>query len=302
VSGKEIKRARKVETAKPTVSIVGAGSLASFLAVALHDAGFAVTEIIARDSPRSRSLARARALARKVGGREVLAKSATLDANLLWLCVPDREIGGVAAELAQLLKASKQNNVRFVFHSSGALLGSELDPLRKVGVSVASVHPLMTFVAGSRPLLCDVPFAIEGDETAAKFARQIVRKLGGESFVLPASRKAIYHAWATMASPLLIAFLVTMEEAARAAGLGREEARRKSLPIIRQTLENYSRLGPAKSFSGPFIRGDAETVRKHLALLTNFSRVRKVYIALTESALHGLPVKNRQAIGKLLRK
>jgi predicted short-subunit dehydrogenase-like oxidoreductase (DUF2520 family) len=302
VSGKEIRRARKVETAKPTVSIVGAGSLASFLAVALHDAGFTVTEIIARVSPRSRSLARARALARKVGARAVVATSAALDARLLWICVPDREIGGVAAELAQPLKARNQNVVRFAFHSSGALLSSELNPLRAVGVSVASVHPLMTFVAGSRPSLQSVPFAIEGDEAATKLARRIVHKLGGESFVVPAPRKAAYHAWATMASPLLVAFLVTMEEAARAAGLTREEARCKSLPIIQQTLENYSRLGPAKSFSGPFIRGDADTVKKHLALLTNFSRVRKVYIALAESALHGLPVKNRQALLKSLKK
>jgi len=35
---------------KPSVAIVGAGSLATFLAVALDDAAFTVSEIIARDS------------------------------------------------------------------------------------------------------------------------------------------------------------------------------------------------------------------------------------------------------------
>ncbi len=232
----------------------------------------------------------------------MVIKSASLEAELWWLCVPDREISGVALELAGLLETRKQHKVRFAFHSSGALLSRELEPLRKLGIQVASVHPLMTFVAGSRPSLQGVPFAIEGDEDATKLARRVVLKLGGESFALSASRKAAYHAWATMASPLLISFLVTMEEAARAAGLTREEARRKSLPIIRQTLENYSRLGPAKSFSGPFIRGDSETVKKHLALLTNFPRVRRVYVALAEFALHGLPVKNQEALRKLLKK
>src|ERR1700681_1977962 len=258
-------------TRKPTVAIVGAGSLATFLAVALNDSGFTITEIVARNSPRSRRLARS--LAAKVGAQTVTAHSAALDATLLWFCVPDREIRGAASALADNLAAraaaQKKNEVpskvpnkvaskvRFAFHSSGALLSRELEPLRKAGIAVASVHPLMTFVAGTHPSLTGVPFAMEGDHAATQVARQIIRKLEGESFSLPAARKAAYHAWATLTSPLLLAFLVTLEEAARAAGFTRKDARRKSLPITRQTLANYSRLGPAHSFSAPVVRGDA---------------------------------------------
>jgi predicted short-subunit dehydrogenase-like oxidoreductase (DUF2520 family) len=172
--------------------------------------------------------------------------------------------------------------------------------LRKAGVAVASVHPLMTFVAGAYPSLTDVPFAIEGDDKATRVARQIARELGGESFALPAAYKAAYHAWATMTSPLLLAFLVTLEEAARAAGLTHEDARRKSLPIIRQTLANYASLGPARSFSGPLIRGDVETVTKHLAVLRKHPVTRDVYVALARAALRGLPVKNRNGLMRLL--
>jgi predicted short-subunit dehydrogenase-like oxidoreductase (DUF2520 family) len=301
-------------TRKPTVAIVGAGSLANFLAVALNDAGFTITEIIARDSPRSRR--HARALAAKVGARTVTAHSAAVEATLLWFCVPDREIRGAASALADNVAARaaahKKNGVpnkvpskgtskvRFAFHSSGALLSRELEPLRKAGIAVASVHPLMTFVSGRHPSLTDVPFAMEGDAAAMQVARQIVRKLGGESFPLPAARKAAYHAWATLTSPLLLAFLVTLEEAARAAGFTRKDARRKSLPIIRQTLANYSRLGPAPSFSGPLVRGDAETVARHLAVLKKHPRPREVYVALARAALRGLPVKNRDRLRRLL--
>jgi predicted short-subunit dehydrogenase-like oxidoreductase (DUF2520 family) len=290
-------------TKRTSVAIVGAGSLATSLAAALHDAGFAVAEIVARDSPASRR--RARTLAAKVGARTVTADSAALDATLLWFCVPDREIRRVASALAARLatrkKQGKPSRVIFAFHSSGALLSRELEPLRKSGVAVASVHPLMTFVAGARPSLAGVPFAIEGDRTAARLARRIVRELGGEDFSLPASRKAAYHAWATMTSPLLLAFLVTLEEAARAAGFTREDARRKSLPIIRQTLANYSRLGPEHSFSGPLVRGDVETIAKHLAALKEHPGSREVYFTLAKAALRGLPVKNRKALGDLLR-
>ncbi len=303
-------------TTEPTVAIVGAGSLATFLAVALNDAGFTITEIVARDTPRSRR--HARALAAKVGARTVTPHSAALEATLLWFCVPDREIRGAASALAghlALRAAAHTKNrvpskvpnkvpskVRFAFHSSGALLSRELEPLRRAGIAVASVHPLMTFVSGTHPSLTGVPFAMEGDGAAMQVARQIVRKLGGESFSLPAARKAAYHAWATLTSPLLLAFLVTLEEAARAAGFTHQDARRKSLPIIRQTLANYSRLGPAPSFSGPLVRGDADTVARHLAVLKKHPGAREVYVALARAALRGLPVRNKIVLKELLRK
>lgn len=287
-------------TAKPTIAIVGAGSLATFLAVALRDAGFEITEIIARDLPQSRL--RAHLLASKVGAQAVTAHSAALDSTLLWFCVPDGQIRRAALALAAHLAASTHHKakVRFLLHSSGVLSSRELDPLRTAGVAVASAHPLMTFVAGAHTSLTGVPFAIEGDDAAKRVARRIVRELGGESFALPASRKAAYHAWGTLTSPLLLAFLVTLEDAARAAGFTRQDARRKSLPIIRQTLENYSRLGPARSFSGPLVRGDAETVAKHLAVLKKHPGAREVYVALARTALRGLPVKNREELERLL--
>jgi predicted short-subunit dehydrogenase-like oxidoreductase (DUF2520 family) len=297
-----------------TVAIVGAGALASFLAPALRAAGYRVTEIIAREP--AKSMRRARALARKVGAKVATVAKASLGADLLWLCVPDRAIRAAAKGLAARVsvlsseKASRRasglekheaDGIRCAFHSSGALGSSELDALRAAGIAVASVHPLMTFVDGARPSLAEVPFALEGDGAAMRMARRIVGDLGGEAFALPAGRKRAYHAWATMTSPLLVAYLVALEEAARGAGLSRERARRMSLPIIRQTLANYARRGPAKSFSGPLIRGDVETVAKHLMLLRASPMTREVYVALAKVALEKLPVKNRAALRRLLK-
>jgi predicted short-subunit dehydrogenase-like oxidoreductase (DUF2520 family) len=276
------------------VAIVGAGSLATELAFALRQAGYVITEIISREPAPSRR--RARTLAAKVGAQAVTVSDANLKATLLWFCVPDREIRPAAASLS----TRAPGKVKFAFHSSGALLSRELAPLRKYKIALASVHPLMTFVPGVQPSLAGVPFALEGDTAATRIARRIVHDLGGDSFALPASRKAAYHAWATFTSPLLLAFLVTLEEAARAAGLTPEDSRRKSLPIIRQTLENYTRLGPSRSFSGPIIRGDLATVAKHLAGLRKHPWARDVYVALAQSALRRLPVKNRSGLRRLL--
>ena len=280
---------------KPRIAVVGAGRLASVLAPALRESGYSISEIVIRDTAAGRR--RARSLARKAGARTVTMATASLDAELLWLCVPDREIHQATNAIAQAGKG----RIPYVFHSSGALTSNQLAPLRKRGAAAASVHPLMTFVAGSRPLLAGVPFALEGDAAALRLARQIVRDLGGESFSVRASRKAAYHAWAMFTSPLWLAFLVTLEEAAREAGIAAKDARRLCLPIIRQTLENYVRLGPRYSFSGPIIRGDVETVAQHLTVLQRQPRVREVYTALARVALEKLPSKNRDQLRRLLK-
>ena len=281
---------------KPKIAIVGAGSLANSLAPALGKAGYRITEIIGRLSSTSRQ--NSALLGRKVQAQVATARTARFDADLLWFCVPDREIQPAALALSE----GTIGSVRFAFHSSGVRSSRELDALRKTGIAAASVHPLMTFVAGAQPALQCVPFAVEGDPGAVRLARQIARDLGGEAFTIRAARKAAYHAWATMTCPLLVAFLVTLEDAATLAGLTRGESRTMSLPIIRQTLENYSRLGPRHSFSGPLRRGDIETVARHLRVIGANPELRKVYVALARAAIRKLPVKNRKELLRIVGK
>jgi len=88
------------------------------------------------------------------------------------------------------------------------------------------------------------------------------------------------------------AFLVTLEETARAAGLTRTTRAEKPA----HHPADFGKLRaprPSGSFSGPLVRGDAETVAKHLAVLEKHAGASKVYVALAQAALRGLPVKNR---------
>ena len=150
------------------------------------------------------------------------------------------------------------------------------------------------------PTLADVPFAIEGDLRAIDAAKKIVRDLDGEAFPIRKRDKAAYHAFSTVICPLLVSLLATSETVAEAAGISQREARRRMMPIIHQTLTNYAKLGPAGAFSGPIVRGDAETVRKHLKGLAKNRTTTSVYVALAEAALKYLPSRNRKAIRKAL--
>lgn len=284
------------QVSKPRIAIVGAGNLAGALAVALHGAGYAIDEIVSRD--RKESLRRARRLAGAVNAAAVVTPAqARLRAGVVWFCVPDGAIPAAAKSLSQ----ATDWKGKVALHASGALTSDELADLRQRGAAVASVHPLMTFVRGSRPHLVGVPFAIEGDAAAVRMARRIVKNLRGQAYSIRREDKAAYHAWGTFASPLLTALIVTSEHVAAAAGIKPKAARQRMLPMIRQTLANYAVFGGAGAFSGPIVRGDLETVRKHLSVLRAIPEARDIYVALARTALRDLPGKKRWALKKVLK-
>jgi len=276
---------------KPRIAIVGAGNLGTALAISLQRAGFAISALVGRKS----SMRTARALAKQLRSHAT-SEPAKVDADVIWFCVPDSEI----AQAAQSWAISSRGKGRVALHSSGALSSDGLADLRRKGFAVASVHPLMTFVPGSRPALAGVPFAIEGDPGAARVARRIVSDLGGRSYPIRKQDKAAYHAWGTFASPLFTALLAATEQVAAAAGVKRPEIRRRMIPILLQTLANYAQFGAPGAFSGPIIRGDVNTVKKHLRALRGVPAAREVYIALARAALQYLPAKNKRLLRQIL--
>ena len=279
--------------AKPSISIVGPGNLGSALALELYRAGYPIRAIARRSTTK---ITRPKALARRVKAELTILGERPLDTDIIWLTVPDDAIAEVARQLAE----SQSWKGKIVFHSSGALTSEELAPLWEKGASVASVHPMMTFVAGKKPSWHGVSFAIEGDEDAVRIARQIATDLGGRPLEIERRSKVLYHAFGAFASPLVIALMSAMEQVAEAAGIPRDKAKEMMQPLLGETLNNYLRADAASAFSGPLVRGDVQTVRKHLSHLKRTPEAREVYIALARAAVERLPVKNKEALKKEL--
>jgi predicted short-subunit dehydrogenase-like oxidoreductase (DUF2520 family) len=280
------------------VAIVGAGNLGAALAGSLLRAGYVMEAVIARS--RGASLRKAQSLAKQVRGGALTDASvglAALRADVIWFCVPDAEIARAASSLAEKLEWKG----KIALHSSGVLSSDELRLLRRRGAYIASVHPLMTFVQGSRPSLVGVAFTLEGDAPAVRVARRMIEDVGGYSYSIRKNDKAAYHAWGTFASPLFTALLATAEQVAALAGVRRKEAKRRMIPILQQTLANYAALDSAGAFSGPIVRGDVDTVKRHLRVLRKMPIAREVYLSLARAALAYLPGKNRRALMRELR-
>jgi len=278
------------------IAIIGAGTLASALATALRRSGYRINEIVSRDN--AQSLSRARKLAKRVGTRAVYMREARLAARVIWICVPDDAIPGLAIQLAR----RRDWQQKLAIHSSGALGSDVLAPLKKAGAFTASAHPLMTFVSISKPELDKVPFALEGHAKALATISAIVRRIGGKPFPIAPEMKPAYHLFGFFSSPALVALLTAAQQVGELAGFARRHRSPELMePIVRQTIDNFFRSTPQQAFSGPLRRGDIATLRKHLAVLSKHPELLAIYKSLALIALKELPVANAEALRNLLR-
>jgi predicted short-subunit dehydrogenase-like oxidoreductase (DUF2520 family) len=278
---------------KPSITIVGPGSLGASLAVALDKASYPIPEIVYRSGKK-----RGAEIARATTAKAVHFDQADFAADIVWICVGDRDIAATAGKMQK----SARWTGKIVFHASGALASDELAPLRSAGAAVASVHPMMSFVRGATTSFTDVSFALEGDSRAVRTAASIAHDLGGTSFPLKKGDKPLYHALGAFASPLLVAQLATAERIGRKLGLAPERTRQVIAPILRRTISNYLERGPAAAFSGPILRGDIQTISRHLAALRRVRGANEIYRALAKVAIEDLPANEPTSIKKLLRR
>jgi predicted short-subunit dehydrogenase-like oxidoreductase (DUF2520 family) len=206
------------------VGIVGAGRLGTALAAALRAAGGRV------EGPAGRG--------------EVPA-----GCDAIVLCVPDAEIPAAAAAVA--------GAAPLVGHTSGATPLSALEP---AGADAFGLHPLQTFARGTESF-AGAGCAIAGSTAEAlAFAAGLARVLGMTPFEIDDEGRAAYHAAASVASNFLVTLQAAAERIAAGAGLEPAAARALLLPLVRQTLDNLSELGPATALTGPVARGDEDTV------------------------------------------
>src|SRR5215470_4200765 len=132
------------------------------------------------------------------------------------------------------------------------------------------MHPLQSFSGiGMTPLAGRV-FVVEGDAAALQFARRIVRALEGYTLQLPISGKAAYHAAASMSAGQVLAVLEAATTILMSIGIKRRDAVRALLPLTRQVLDNFERLGPRAAWTGPLARGDYEVIAAHQTALNKF--------------------------------
>ncbi len=251
------------------VSVVGAGRVGSTIGLALRRAGYP----IAAAWSRSRA---GRERAHTLLDAPILEPEDVCSAgDIVVLAVPDDAIREMAERIAPAVRRGK-----LVFHTSGGTSVETLDAIRESGAHVASLHPLMTFPEPDADAIDGAAVAVTCDPRDRASFYRIARAWGGRPFMLADERKPEYHAAAVFASNYIVSSVWAANAIFRTIGV--PNAQPLLAPLLRATLDNVIEKGPAKAITGPVMRGDMKTVRKHVAALkeSNDERIVEAYRAM----------------------
>jgi predicted short-subunit dehydrogenase-like oxidoreductase (DUF2520 family) len=241
-----------------TLSIIGAGRVGRALGRRLREVGWKIGAVVTSSEPTARKAVRSIG----AGHAHAFLTRQVLAAQVILITTPDHSVAEVARELDRI--GAEELHGKIVLHTSGALSSSVLDAVKKCGAAAGSMHPLQTFSGVGVPPLDGKVFAIEGDTPAVRMARQIARSLGAVPVHIEGSKKPLYHAAGALAAGNVLALLEAATRLMTAAGMKRREAVRALLPLTRQVLENFERLGPRAAWTGPLSRRDYGVVAAHM--------------------------------------
>jgi predicted short-subunit dehydrogenase-like oxidoreductase (DUF2520 family) len=262
-----------------TLSIIGAGRVGRALGRRLRELGWEIGAVVASSESRARKAVRSIG----AGRASALLTRQVLAAQVILITTQDHSVAAMAEELARI--GAEELRGKIVLHTSGALSSRVLDPVKKCGAAVGSMHPLQTFSGVAVPSLDGKVFAIEGDTHAVRTARLIARALGAVPVHIEGSKKPLYHVAGALAAGNVLALMEAATRLMTATGMHRREAVRALLPLTRQVLENFERLGPRAAWTGPLSRGDYGVVAAHTEAMKDLpAEFRQAYEAVNRLA------------------
>ncbi|MBW3068753.1 DUF2520 domain-containing protein [Actinomyces sp. 594] len=185
-------------------------------------------------------------------------------AELVLLAVPDDALADLVQGLADL---KRWQPGQLVVHTSGAYGVGVLEPARRCGAIPLAIHPAMTFGGFSTDVarLVGCPMAVTAPAAVLPIGQALAVELGGEPFVLPEDSRPAYHAALAHGANHLVTLVNQAVRILSAADV--EDGAATLAPLLSTALDRALREGEA-GLTGPVARGDAGTVRTHLAALT----------------------------------
>jgi predicted short-subunit dehydrogenase-like oxidoreductase (DUF2520 family) len=278
---------------RPTLAVVGAGRAGSALAAAFHEAGLDVVAVHSRTPSHARRLAGAAGAVVTPSAAEAMRL-----ADITFATVPDAEIERVAAAVAATGIGLAGHAL---VHCSATHGLDVLGPVLASGAQTGAFHPLQALSgAASAPLLRGSSFAIEAEGRLRETLRELVSDLGGHLLELPPGGRALYHAAAVLAGNAPLALLARATALLEEAGVAHEDAHRALAALLAGAASNASRGGAAAALTGPVVRGDAQTVARHLDVLSADPSTRELYRRLALEALALAGPEGREAVADAL--
>ena len=247
------------------VVIIGAGNLATQLALSLFEKGIQVKQVY------SRKIESASELAGKVNAGFTNDLTQLLpEADLFVIAVKDSAI-------QEVLENLRINDNQFIVHTAGSV---PMDILEGFSINYGVLYPLQTFSKTRKIDFSDIPICIEANHPSNMLKlEKLGKRLSSSVNQINSDERKTLHLAAVFVNNFVNHLYAAGENILHDKKLGFDLLK----PLIRETAEKIETLHPFYAQTGPAKRNDQNTIEAHIKMLQDKPTFQKIYSFATES-------------------
>ncbi len=239
---------------KYKISVIGYGNLGFHLVKHLQNAGHKIVQIYSRKKTES-------------GFIHDLSE-VNSDADVYFLSVKDDVVKDVAKHISVKGK--------IIAHCSASV---EKEVLSGCSENFGVFYPLQSFSKNTETSFKNIPILVEGvNEKTTSVLKEIAFSLSEKVIEVSAQQRLAVHVAAVFANNFSNHLFSVAEEILKKENISFDVL----IPLIEETIRKVKTHSPAETQTGPAIRGDEQTIQKHLAYLSENKELQKLYSLLTE--------------------
>jgi NADP oxidoreductase coenzyme F420-dependent./Domain of unknown function (DUF2520). len=242
---------------------IGSGSVATHLSLALKEKGITISQVY------SRTPANAEILGRKL---DAAFTSSIFDidqtADIYFYALKD-------SAFKQFIRSFDMPDAIHV-HTAGSISINEFDGFAtKYGV----FYPLQTFSINKEVDFNEIPICIEACNSEVQLKLyELAQKISNKCYIITSEQRKKLHLAAVFACNFTNYLYDVSYQLMESSGLKFDIIK----PLITETADKIQHLVPYAAQTGPAVRYDEKTIKKHLEMLSRNSEFRKLYKLITK--------------------
>lgn len=279
---------KKIADYMQKIGFIGAGKVGISLGKFFKENGFSVSGYYSRSQSSSIEGAKF------TGSVQYLSIKELVDASdIVFITTPDNALESTASFIASQCQGI--NAKKCFVHCSGAL--SIKDVFKSLmefdNFSFASVHPMMAFSSKTQSYkeLKDTFYTLESDEKAKSLILGIFEKLSVRFEIISSDVKSKYHLASVLCSNCVVGLFDFAKDLLKECSFSDESAKAALGKLFLVNAQNIAKKGTIEALTGPVLRGDDNTVLKHLNVLSDEDKL--LYMLLSRKILKVAKAKNK---------